>query len=708
MAVLNKIRQRSVFLIIIIALALFSFVLADLLKGGGFNTQKSQRTLATVNGEDIDQQDFSRKVELETSRYGGQMTTTRAQNMVWEQELRRVLLEGQMKDLGISVEKDRLNKIVGEALQEEPQFQDANGVYSEAKLREYVATLKATNQTAYEQWVTYENQLAKNEQELIYFNLVQAGIGATLSEGKMAYEMENNKRDIQFVQIPYSSIPDEEAEVSKSDIENYIKDHKKEYSTDASRSIRFVKFDENATLSDEEEIKKEVASYLDNRSGYNSATKTNDTVIGLTNTDKPEEFVSEFSDLPYADRYFSKNELPKEYQDQLFSLNEGEVYGPYKDNGYYKISKVIAVKQLPDSVRSSHILLPYTGLQNAGMVTRTKAQSKALADSLQKIIEAKPSTMDTLAKQFSADPGSAAKGGDLDYSVKNRFVKPFNDFVFENKKGDVGVVESQFGYHVIKIDDQKNFEKAIKLATVAKEIVPSQKTINDIFNKTTKFEMAASSDKQKFSDIATKENYTVRPVNNIKALDENIPGEGSQREVVRWAFNDDTKSGDIKRFNTENGYMVAQVTKMTEKGLMPAEEASAKVTPILRNNKKAKIIKNKIKSNDLQAVADANKVSVQSASAINLKNPTIAGIGTEPKVVGAVFGLKENTTSQPIAGEKGVYLVKVTAIHKANELDNYASSAMQRTAANRGSVNTEVVKALKDNADIDDKRANFY
>ncbi len=708
MAILNKIRKRSVFLIAIIALALFSFVLSSVFKNGGFSTNKSRRTLATINGEDIDQQDFARKVESQTSRYGGQMTTTRAQSMVWDQELRRVLLQGQMEGLGIGVEQDRLNKILREALQDQPQFQDANGVYSEAKMHEYVATLKATNQNAYEQWVNYEDQLGKNEEELIYFNLIKAGLGATLSEGKMAYGLENNKRDIQFVQIPYTSIPDNEAEVSKSDIEEYINNHKSEYETEASRNIRFVKFNEDATRTDEDAIEKEVASYKDNRSGYNSSTKTNDTIQGLKNTENPAQFVNEFSDLPFADRYYSKTELPKDYQDKLFALNKGEVYGPYKDNGFYKISKAIEVKQLPDSVKSSHILLPYVGLQNAGDVTRTKAQSKALADSLEKVIKADPSKMAALAKEFSADPGSATKGGDLGYSVKNRFVKPFNDYVFENKKGDVGVVESQFGYHVIKIDDQKNFEKAIKFATVAKEIAPSQKTINDIFNKTTKFEMAVSGDKQKFSDIATKDNYTVRPVNNIKALDENIPGEGSQREIVRWAFNEDTKTGDIKRFNSQSGYMVVQLTKKTKKGLMPVEEASARVTPILRNKKKAEIIKSKISGTDLKAVASANKVNVQSASAINLKNPTIAGVGTEPKVVGAVFGLKENVLSEPIIGEKGIYLVKVTKIDKARELDNYASLAIQRSAANRASVNTEVVKALKDNAEIEDHRAKFY
>jgi peptidylprolyl isomerase/peptidyl-prolyl cis-trans isomerase D len=708
MAVLNKIRQRSVFLIIIIALALFSFVLADLFKGGGFNTQKSQRVLATVNGEDIDRDDFAKKVELQTSRYGGQMSTTRVQNMVWQQALNDVLLGDQMDELGISIEQDRLNSVLKEALQNEPQFQDANGVFSEAKMREYIATLRSTNPAGYDQWVDYEKGLAKNEEESIYFNLIKAGLGATLNEGKQAYEMQNSKRDAQFVQIPFTSIADDKVAVSKSDIQDYLDKHKNQYKVEANRSIRFVKFEEKATLGDEQAVEKELATFLDDKAGYNAASKSNDTIAGLKKTDNAEEFVNEFSDQRFEDRFFFKSELPAEYQDQLFNLNKGEVFGPYKDNGFYKISKAIAVEQIPDSVKSSHVLLPYVGLQNAGDVTRTKAQSQKLADSIAAVLRKTPSKMAELAKALSADQGSAAKGGDLGYVVKNTFVKPFNDFVFMKKTGDIGVVESQFGFHIIKIDDQKGEQRAIKLATVAKEIEPSQKTINDVFTATTKYEMAASENSKQFAETAKKNNYTIRPVNNIKVLDETIPGEGSQREIIRWAFEDDTEVGAIKRFTVNGGYLVVQLTKKSPAGLMQVDEASPSVTPLVRNAKKADMIKSKILGSDLQAIAKANNVQVQSASAISLKNPTLAGAGREPKVVGALFGLKDNTLSEPIVGEKGVYLIKPTAINNAKEMDNYLSFAMQQTATNRNSVNINVTKALEDAADIDDKRANFY
>lgn len=197
MAVLNKIRQRSVFLIAIIALALFAFVLADVLKNGGFSTQKSQRVLGKVNDEDIEQQEFAKLVETQTARYGNNITNTQAVNAAWEQEVRRIILDEQYEELGISIEQDRINDLLKETLQSDPNFQNANGVFSEQKLKEYIATLKSTNPTMYQQWVAYEQQLAKNEQQQIYFDLVKAGLNTSFKEGQMAYEMENNLRDLE-------------------------------------------------------------------------------------------------------------------------------------------------------------------------------------------------------------------------------------------------------------------------------------------------------------------------------------------------------------------------------------------------------------------------------------------------------------------------------------------------------------------------------
>ena len=91
-----------------------------------------------------------------------------------------------------------------------------------------------------------------------------------------------------------------------------------------------------------------------------------------------------------------------------------------------------------------------------------------------------------------------------------------------------------------------------------------------------------------------------------------------------------------------------------------------------------------------------------------MANPTIAGAGTEPKVVGVAFGLKAGETSALIDGDKGVYMVKVTAVNNAPELQDYSSFANTLNMSTLSSLNTNVYNALKNEADIEDNRATFF
>ena len=140
MAVLNKIRQRSVFLIVIIALALFSFVLADLFKTGGFSGQKDQNTIATINGEDVNREEFARKVE-NYQRNGRGTTSTEAVNQVWQRTLQEALLKEQIEKTGILVGDDQFNNTLKQVYAGNPNFTNEAGIFDPAVLEEYVAKL---------------------------------------------------------------------------------------------------------------------------------------------------------------------------------------------------------------------------------------------------------------------------------------------------------------------------------------------------------------------------------------------------------------------------------------------------------------------------------------------------------------------------------------------------------------------------------------
>lgn len=698
MAILNSIRKRGIFLILIIALALFAFILSDILtKGSG--PGKDQDTVAIVNGTEISRQDFMQQVEATQRNLGPNATTAQAMNMVWERELRSTLLAEQYEELGLTVEKEQLNSAMRQSLANNPQFQNELGEYDEALVQSYVSSIKG-NPQLYGQWQDYIKNIKEAALQNMYINLVRGGLASTLAEGKQQYHFENDKINIQYVQVPYTKIADEDVSVSEEEIKQYISEHKSEYEVDKQIDIQYVFIAEEPSSEDIQAANDNVAALINDR------VELNDTIVGFKNTADDEGFVNLNSDQSYTDRWYFEKDLPQPIADTIPSMSKGDIYGPYQVGNSLNLSKVIAVEQLPDSVKSRHILIRYQGLQTASQdVTRSKEAAKKLADSLSTVINRDKSKFEALAAQFSEDNSNKDDGGDLGYVGPGRMVPAFNDFIFDNNEGTVGVVETNFGFHVAQVLEQKNRQRAVKIATVIKQIEPSESTINNVFSKATTFEVAAK--KGDFEKVAEEQNLTARPVNKIGELDANIPGVGSNRSIITWGFEEETSVGDVKRFNTPGGYVIAQLTRKSPKGLMSVSEASSKVTPILRKKKKAEKIRQSISGSTLQDVASSQSVTLQTATAVTMANPIIPGAGSEPKVVGAAFGEKAGETTGLIDGEKGVYKVRVLAVNKAPELDNYASYVNQLNAANNA-VNSKVYQALKKKADIEDNRAKFY
>lgn len=706
MAILNKIRQRSLFLIVIIALALFSFVLGGLIKNSNSLSAKSQNTVGTVNGKDITRTDFLEKVEIAQKQAGGSATNTQIMNRIWDQEVRKAVMETQFEALGLSVEKDQMKDLLKQALATTPQFQNEAGLFDENKLNEYIINLKETSPQRYQDWIAYEESLADNALQQNYFDLVKAGLTGTLEEGKLEHKLQGSKVDVKFVQIPYSSIPDSTVAVSKSDISSYIEKHKKQYHVEASRDINYVEFKETPTVEDENDIKTALTDLLKDKEVYNETTKANETVAGFLNTDDNEDFINSNSDIKFDSRFKFKSSLPAAIADSIFNLNVGEVYGPYKDNGYFKISKLIAVKQIPDSAKVRHILIPFVGARGAAAdVTQTEAEAKKTADSLLAVVKSNRSKFPELVKEFSSDKGSVEKGGRYDWHPYNTMVPEFNDFEFEGKVGDIGVVKTMFGFHIIEIEGQKDKQKAVQVGTIARKIEPSQATIDKVFRDASSFEIAL--EKKDFQALANENKYSIRPVNGMKVLDENIPGIGNQRPIVRWAFDEDTDIGAIKRFDIPSGYVIVQLAAKHKEGLMSVEEATVTALPAIRKEKKAALIREGVTATTLEDLAAAKNTTVKTASAINMKNPTISGAGREPLVVGVAFGLKEGQTSKLIDGNNGVYMVQVTKEIPAVKLDNYQAFANQVEKQKMAVVSSKLYNALKDAADIEDNRVKI-
>jgi|LGOV01.1.fsa_nt_gb parvulin-like peptidyl-prolyl isomerase len=717
MATLNKIRSKSGVLIAIIGFALFAFVLGDLFKSGSSILAGKQNVVGVIDGSEISYQDFNPEVQrtLDAYKRQGLNSITQVSNIVWNNMERKILIDNEVDKLGLNIGEDELwNLIITDpSIQNAPAFKNSVGMFDQNKVKEYLAYLREnanSNAQAAQlwfDWINFEKSLKERGIVTSYYNLISSGITATELDGKEDYKYKNDQVNAKYVYLPYSSIKDNEIKVDDSEISDYISNHESEFKTDAGRDIQYVYFKVTPSLSDEAKVKEELLELLKDRVEYDKATTKYDTISGFKNTTQDSLFVNSKSDVNFDSMFYHEGKLPADIEKFAFEASVGDVYGPYSDKNTYKVSKLVSTVVIPDSVKASHILISFQGAQNAGEeVLRTDADAKALADSLSNVLNKKSSKFADLAKDFSNGP-TATKGGDLGWFTYGRMVPEFNTFVFNNKKGKVGVVKTVFGYHVIKIDDQKNISKAVKIATIVRSVLPSDATDNSIYAKASSF---ANSNKTlvSFQANAKAKGLEARNVEGLKIMEFNIPGVGDQREIVKWAFNDETVIGDTKLQAVEDGYVAVLLYNSSEAGLTSVEVARSRVEPILINEKKAELLEAKVKGATLEEIAKNTNQSVRSANSIHFENPIIPGAGREPKVVGELFGLKKGEISNPIVGSTGVFVVKVETVKAATELPNYATYSNRINGQYKSRVNYQVFEGLKNSVQIVDNRSRFY
>ncbi|MCF2873520.1 MULTISPECIES: peptidylprolyl isomerase [unclassified Tenacibaculum] len=702
MAILSKIRERSMFLILVIGLALFAFVLDPSTISDFFNASKVNE-VGEVNGETISRQEFAEALDAYKAQTGNRVSEMQAAKTVWNNLIRQKIYQTQLEEAGITVgDEDIMTALYDSpALQNDPRFQ-TSGLFDKNKLKEFLATIKDANGEEWKAWQNYMTSLKNNIEKTTYDNLVAAGLGASLKEGEAQYLIENTKVNAKFVYVPYTTIADSLVVLKKSDVANYIKKHEDEFQVEASRDIKFVKFDIKPTEGDEAATKEEVAKLI------NDSDNRGVVIKGLKNATDYVEFLDENdSDIALDDNYKFKVQVPQVIAEEIFNGKEGDVFGPYKDADYFKISKISKVIQLPDSAQASHILIPFVGATSAAAtVTQTEEEAKKTADSLLTVVKANKSKFADLAKEMSSDKGSAEKGGFYDWFSYNRMVPSFRDFVFEGKEGDMGVVKSPFGFHVIKIDGQKNFQPVVKLVTFGRKIEASEATENAIFQDAETFALELANGKD-FDEAVKEKSLTSSPAVGLKSLDEVVPGVGNEREIITWSFGNDVNEGSFKRFDIEGGYVVAVLTGITEKGLMPVDKAISRVRPILMNERKAKMIEDKISGATLADIAKSVNVIVRNAADVNLNSPTLAGVGYEPKVVGAMLNAKEKQVIKNVSGDKGVFAFEVESRELPTALPNY-DTYRKRLANERKNKTFQMYEAVKKASNIEDNISSFY
>ena len=343
MAVLGQIRKRSIFLIIVIGMALFAFVISGVFtSNGGFGANKP---IGEINGEEIDYETFNMMVEQAQTVYG--FNTINAVDLAWNQGIRNQALLQELDKLGIDAGKDQLEQIISsdESIVLNPLFQNEIGLFDFSKFSNYISQLKSSNPNLYNQWRFQEQSIISLAKQKIYFDLIKSSIIYTDVESNIQYHLENDKVNIEYLRIPYDVIPDSIIQIKDSEIFSYLKNNRDNYEKGEYREIEYVFIQDVASSLDEDNFRSDLEQLRDGFSQLNTVSNIVEEIIGFKDVKDYSEFIEIYSDVRWDSIYRTKQEISGEFSDILFGLNKGEVFGPYKDGNTFKISRMIDKKR---------------------------------------------------------------------------------------------------------------------------------------------------------------------------------------------------------------------------------------------------------------------------------------------------------------------------------------------------------------------------
>jgi peptidyl-prolyl cis-trans isomerase D len=702
MAVIGKIRNQAGLIIGLIGLSLVAFILGDLLKSNSSFLQGSGTDVAVIAGEKISYQEYEQSVQQMTETYKqnsntetvDQSTTDMLREQAWNQLVREKVMNKEFEKMNITVSPEELFQMTT-GKDPHPSVKQAftdpkTGQFDPANVIKFLKEKdKDPSGKTAERWVAFEKAIIMERISQKYNNLIKQGLYVTSDQAKEEYLEKEKNAKMQFILLNYASIVDSTVKVSDAELNTYYKAHEKEHKQEASRKIEYVTFDVSPSEEDRkminERVNKQVAEFKE--------AKDDSTYVRLN------------SDNPNVDMtYHKKGTLPLAVDSAFFNAGIGKVVGPYIENNELKVSKLSDVRMIPDSAKARHILLKVAQGENPAKVM-------AKADSLKKLIQG-GANFEELAKKFSEDPGSAIKGGDLGWFKDGMMVKPFNDACLKGKKGDMPIVASQFGIHLIQILDLGNPIKKVKVVTISRKLEPSTKTSRAIFARANEF-AGKNRTGESFEKAIVDQKLNKRIADNLKENDRTIPGLESPREMIRWAFKSNKGEISPKVFEMGDKYVVAHLSVIREKGFATLEQIKTEMEAGAKKDKKAVMLKEKAGeaangATTIENIAAKLKTQVQLAENVTFANPNLQGAGREPAVVGSAFALKQGAISKPIEGNSGVYIVVVTNYSVPPALKDYAATKNQMLNNIKSRSDYELFNALKEKAQVEDNRGRFY
>ena len=702
MAIIGTIRKHAGLAVALIGIAIIGFVIQDAFGGRG----QSAPPVAVIDGESISYDLFSMQVDQLTDQYiqsqGGNVSLTDAdreqiRNIAWQRMLSDLLMNNACTETGLQVSPDELNdmyygKFISPILYQyftNPQ----TGQYDRQQVMNLINNFSQLNPQD-QQTLSELERIVKTERlKEKYLYLASQSYYVPKALASLQAAQQSTSVSSRYVSLPYSTVADAEVELNKSDFQKFYNENKYMFKQNKSREIAYVVFDVTPTPKDMADITKDVNELY---AEFQQEENIPDFVNAVTTGDR-------FDSL-----YRNESEVFQGWDD-LFDAEPGTYFEPRRMGQSFQMAKLMDVQMRPDSMYIHHIFLSYT--EAGSQSGRNKTQSRQLADSLLKVINANPAQFGDLAVRFSEDPTAQQSRGELGWMLDGTLMSNLNKAALATPAGKATMAEAPNGFHILYVAQKTQPVKKILAAVVNIPIEPSTATTKSVYTRANQLMADCHGNVAQIDSAARKIGMRVRK-NSVTELASSLPGVNSAREVIRWAFNDDTKEGSVASqvFEMENRYVIAGLSSINEDEYMSLERAMEmpQIANMVRQNKKFNILAQKMEGNSLETIAQNNNVKIDTVFGMSMNGyPSLNGY--EPKIVGAMCGSTQGQLSKAFQGNNGVFrfIVDNIAAPEATpaeivRLTNQLEMQYTQSAANR------VYSALEEAAVIEDNRGFYF
>ena len=712
MATLEKIRNKAGLLVTVVGVALFAFIIGDLLNSGSSFINRNQNNVVVVDGEAVDYQYFMNR-ENELSEYyklqmGSQNLSeqymTQIRQAVFDEIVMEKLLFPRLDKLGLVVTPQEMTDMVeGEnispVLLQNPLFTNPQtGMFDRSSVIMFLNQIKnielypVESQGQLQQyktlWMFLEKNIKLSRMQEKYSTLLSKAIVANSLEAKDAFENTSISSDIAYVMESFSNIPDSTINVTKSEIEKLYNERKEMFRQNEACVIDFIAIDLVPSPEDHDKVAKEMDA-------IRAEMETTDNIAALTNEKSESKYINAFFSLDG----FSEE---KDITDFIKTAEIGSIEGPtFKDNRY-RILKLVDKTEGPDSVNVSQMLIA---------ARATEAETRVYADSILNELKG-GANFTEMAQKHSIDQ-TAENGGEMGWVTEAGVLQGINEefkkTVFSLPTGQSAVVKTNYGMHIVKVTDRTKNVPKYKIADVIYTITPSSATRSRLYNSLNQY-VANNNTIEKLIATAEENGYTAASNVRVSGTDTEIGSITGARQVVRWAFNN--KKGQISEiYECDDKFVVAG-----HKGRLPRGYQSLEsITPMLKDEilfkKKGEQMAASLKAKNLTSVAayaDAMNTNPDTVKFITMATSRITNIGVEPKLNALVTYSPLNTVSEPVDGNNGVYVFEVINRNNGNSIydDGMQKSMLEMNNSYR--ISGYAFRMMQQNADIEDNRVRFY